>query len=999
MQNLFAKPLLLGQRLPMLKGPPMIPARTLILFPCYQWDDFPRSLADRQAAGLLAGWTVLWHPYLLVSTNQIPSWCRADQPPDQWENVLAVLPVASENRFPDQLRDKITTGGGKYVPCAPSRRELMKQLISEGFLPEISTPESAELLQQFFALGYCYLQVQLMTRQLRYATHLDQAVFEDHLLQAAKAFQADNFEFTKQMLQSCFDQLGQERDHFYSHDTHIVEVILVAATTLGAKLDAELARPQPLNLLINGELLQKLAEVNPSAFERIKERIKNGTLSLIGGSYSDLAHPLLDADSIRRDLSRGLTAFEKLVGHKPTVFGRYKDGITPHFPTILRRFGYQGALLLAWESGAYPEATQVKSAWEAPDGTAIDTLSGSVIDGSNSDSFLGMGTRLGQSLDHDHISTMIIAHWPGHCSEFIQDHARTTDHTPALGKWMAAERYFEITAHPYHQERLSANDFKPNFLTQSVGANEIDPVSSLVRFHQLTARLRQTQTISILAEQLKSLFSTKPASTERDTDVISNLKPQPTLPQLDPQLTQLWTSIDCELQKYSGIPKTCAEQIEKALTNLTDQKLQELAALISKGVKNATPGVMIINPTYTPRRLQWSDAQGITCQGNDTALYAQLSGNKGVRTIVDLPPCGYLWSSQTAAASAPKGKLPRSAALASNDGTLGNEFMEVQLDRNTGHLKSLHVPKTRGNRLSIQLSIHDPRGGGTAERPYAVMKVDRLVLAESSAVYGEIVAFGGLWFDKEKAAEYQMSYRIWRGSRLLQLNIQIDLKRSLLEEPWSSYVALRTAWANESAVLFGVLGGNRQTLPRGRLISPNFIEIDEVDYRTTLCFGGIAYHRRNNDRFLDSLLMVRGETNREYQVSVGVDLPEPTIVSETSLISPLKITGVPGPPISGPSTWFFAVEPPTVLVQPLASLYDKNGSLCGIRLMVRECMSKLTATRIRCLRDVQLAYRADETGNSLGSLTVEKDSVLVTLSSNEQAMVDIIWQEPTSVKA
>jgi alpha-mannosidase len=977
----------------------MTPSRTLILFPCYQWDDFPRSLADRQAAGLLAGWTVLWHPHLLVAANQLPTWCRADQPPDQWENVLAILPVASENRFPDQLRDKISAGGGKHIPCAPSRHEMLTQLKADGIVPDTTCDASADLLNDFFALGYCYLQVQLMTRQLRYATHLDQAIFEDHLLQAAKAFQEGNLDLAKQMLQSCFDQLGQERDHFYSHDTHIIEIILVAATTLGAKLDLELARPQPLNLLINGELLQKLAAVNPAALERIKERIKSGTLCLIGGSYSDLAHPLLDADSIRRDLTRGLATFETLVAHKPTVFGRYKDGITPHFPTILRRFGYQGALLFAWESGSYPEATQVKSAWEAPDGTAIDTLSGSVIDGANSDSFLGMGTRLGQSLDHDHISTMIIAHWPGHRSEFIQDHARTTDHTPALGKWMGAERYFEITAHPYHQERLTSSEFKPNFLTQSVGANETDPISSLIRYHQLTARLRQLQTVSVLSEQLKSLYSVKPAAIENEAEAGSSSKPKPTKPILDSSLAQLWNSIDSEVQKYSGISQESSKTLGDTLTHLSNQKLQELAALISKGAKNTAPGVMVFNPNFAARRMQWLDNQAINCNGNEAALYAQLSGNKGVRTIVDLPPCGYLWSSQTAASSAPRGKLPRSAALASGDGTLGNEFMEVQLDRNTGHLKSLHVPKTRGNRLSVQLSMYDPRGGGTAERPYAVMKADKLVLSESSSVYGEIVASGGLWFEKQKAAEYQISYRLWRGSRILQLLIQLDLKRTLLEEPWSSYVALRTAWANESAVLFGVLGGNRQTLPRGKLISPNFVEIDEVDYRTTLCFGGIPYHRRNNDRFLDSLLMVRGETNQEYQVSVGVDLPEPTIASESSLAAPLKIEGVPGPPVSGPSTWFFAVEPQTVLVQPLTSLFDESGSLCGVRLMVRECLSKLTATRIRCVRDVHLAYRADEAGNSLGSLTVEKDCVLITLTSNEQAVVDIIWQTPSSVKA
>ena len=164
----------------------MTPTRTLILFPCYQWDDFPRSLADRQAAGLLAGWTILWHPHFLVSTDQLPSWCRADQPPDQWNNVLAILPVASENRFPDQLREKIAEGGGKHVACAPSRSELLTQLKSDGILPETHSEAAQELLNDFFALGYCYLQVQLMTRQLRYATHLDQAVFEDHYFKPQK---------------------------------------------------------------------------------------------------------------------------------------------------------------------------------------------------------------------------------------------------------------------------------------------------------------------------------------------------------------------------------------------------------------------------------------------------------------------------------------------------------------------------------------------------------------------------------------------------------------------------------------------------------------------------------------------------------------------------------------------------------------------------------------------------------------------------------------------
>jgi alpha-mannosidase len=977
----------------------MNPARTLILFPCYQWDDFPRTLADRQAAGLLAGWTSLWHPHLLKSSNQLPQWHRADQPPDDWENTLVILPVSSESRFPDQLREKIASGGGKFVACSPTRRELLNELQSTGIIPPPTESDTRCLLEDFFALGFCYLQVQLMTRQLRYSTHLDQAVFEDHLLQAARAYFDHDAALCKQMLHSCFDQLGQERDHFYSHDTHILEVVLIAPSTLGAKLDVELARPQPLNLLLNAELLLKLAEVNPVALTTIKERLKAGTLNIIGGSYSDLPHPLLDADSIRRDLDRGLQTMQKLLDHKPTVFGRYKDGITPHFPSILKRFGFQGCLLFAWESGSYPEATQVKSAWESPDGTAIDTLSGAVVDGASADSFLGMGTKLGQSLDHDHISTIVIAHWPGMCSEFVQDHARIAEYTPALGKWMGVDRYFEITAHPYHQERLTATEFKPNYLTQAVAAIEVDPISSVARYHQAAVHCRQANTIAVLAEQLKSLYERKAPAVTPELEPGQSPKPLSTQLKQDDTIRSIWEKLDRSIQRYSGLPHQAFGETENAISEKVNRTLQELGTLISKGSKSKTPGLLVINPSFVARRLQWHETQGLDCVGNEAALYAQLPSNKGVKTVVDLPPCGYLWSPQCAPYNSPRGKLPRSASLASADGTLGNEFMEVQLDRNTGHLKALHVPKKRGNRLSMQLAMYDPRGGGTSERPYSSMVADRITMLESTSVFGEIVATGGLWYEKEKAAEYQINYRMWRGSRVLQMTVQLDLKRSLLEEPWSSYVGLRTAWANESALLFGSVAGNRQSLPRGRLIAPNYVEIDEVEHRTTLLLGGLAYHRRNNERFMDSLLMVRGETARTFQLGIGIDLPEPTIVSETFLESALKLEGVPGAPVSGPATWFFAVEPVSVLVHFVASLYDSTGVLCGVRLMVREATSKLTSTRIRCLRDVASAYRADQQGNSLGNLTVETDAVLITLSSNEQCFVDVIWAGSDTEKA
>lgn len=975
----------------------MNPIRSLILFPCYQWEDFPRSLPDRQAAGLLAGWTVLWHPVLLKSTGQLPQWCRADQPPDDLKDVLAILPVASENRFPDQLKKKIADAGGVAIGCSANRREMIQQMQDIKLLPESSSGTAGGITENdFFALGYCYLQVQLMTRQLRYATHLDQAVFEDHCLQAANAWLEGNSDQATKMLQSCFDQLGQERDHFYAHDTHVIEVILLAATTLGAKLDEELTRPEPLNLLASGKLLSQLQNVNPTAWNRIRERLVDGSLSIIGGEYLEPPHPLLDQDSIRRDLERGRKFLRDSLQYSPKVFGRYRDGMTPHFPAWLKSFGYQGCVLVGWESGSYPEATQVKSAWESADGTPIDTLSGAVIDGASADSFLGMGARLGQSLDHDHVSTIMIAHWPGLRSDFLSDHAAVSKFTPALGKWIGADRYFEITAHPYHQERLPSADFKPNYLVQAAGKKAVDPISGGANYHRLSTRCFQLQSLAVLREQLAALTKRLPPSNSIDTGVVTDKSSSEICQsQLPSTVVQVWETIDSSLNSCGGISKSEFQRLEKTISTEIDGELAKIGKQISAGAKaGSVSGALIVNTSLVARRLTLSSSEGLVSAETPQSLYAQLTTKSEVKSIVDMPPCGYFWSESCGASSAPRGKMPKSANLASADATIGNEFMEIQIDRSSGHLKALHVPNRRGNRLSLQLGIYDPRGGGTTEKPYSLMKADKVMLGESSPLFGELQVQGGLWFDRNKAAEFQIRYRLWRGSRVLQVNLDIDLKRELLEDPWASYVALRSAWVSESAVLTGIVGGNRQSLSRGRLISPLLVEIDEVEHRTSLLTGGLAYHRRHGERFLDSLLMVRGETAKEFHLGIGVDLPQPIIAAETFLESPMRLDAVPGPPRSGALNWFFAAEPSQAQVQLLSSLYDQAGNLCGVRVSVRELTGKLVPCRIRCLRDISRAYRSDADGKSVGKLTVEKDSVLVTLSGNEQCRVDIVWAQP-----
>ncbi len=69
----------------------------LLLLPGHGLDDFPRSLAGDQADALLSGWVALWHPKLIAAICTAPRWQQAAYPPVDLNDLLLILPSASES--------------------------------------------------------------------------------------------------------------------------------------------------------------------------------------------------------------------------------------------------------------------------------------------------------------------------------------------------------------------------------------------------------------------------------------------------------------------------------------------------------------------------------------------------------------------------------------------------------------------------------------------------------------------------------------------------------------------------------------------------------------------------------------------------------------------------------------------------------------------------------------------------------------------------------------
>ena len=439
----------------------------VFLLPDYELEGYPRELAAAdKAARLLSGWVGLWHPSLLLGVGKIPRWHQASRLPTQLDAIVFVLPPISAQAISPNARQQIAAAGGLVVEPEASWRSFQARLFD--LIPRLQPPPLAEqLASEFAALGYAYLQVQLLTRQLRYTSNLDITNFEEQVLKAAEAVAAGQEQSARDWLQACFDSLGQERDRYYSNDVHLLDLTLRAKTTLGASLQRQLEDPQPTTLISPANLLRQLAAQSAAAWEPLRQRLADGSLGLAGGLDHEGPLPLAPLESAIRALRRGPEAYQQLGLEPPRVFARLSFGLQADSAALLKRFGYQGALLLAFTGGRYPQASQPKISWEAHDGSRLPALACEPLDASDPSTFLALGWPVGEALDRQHVPTLVMAHWPGGGCEYFELLKIVTARTPALGRWCLVDQYFETTESPYHHQRLESDSFAYNWLSES----------------------------------------------------------------------------------------------------------------------------------------------------------------------------------------------------------------------------------------------------------------------------------------------------------------------------------------------------------------------------------------------------------------------------------------------------------------------------------------------------------------------------------------------------
>ena len=841
------------------------PRGAVVLLPCHALEDLPRDRPPSDAGALLKAWSVLWHPQIIALSGQMPTWHPIETPPDELSNLSIVLAASDQSKLPARLSVRKTPNPDCRIIAieGETRREIAEEILS-------APVRSSERIEDFYALAYAYLQVQLMTRHLRYSSNLDDDYFTEQLLAATSAWDRDEDAECTNALHNCFDLLAQERDHAFASDPYLVDLTLLADTTLGENLHTAISSGCPTNVLSNVHLLERMQERYPETLQALREKVQRGEIGLAGGTIDDAtALDLMTLASAVDYLREARDRYVELLGKPPSAFGRFTGGLPGDLPVLLGQLDYEGAIFADFASGSNVSQDEAKLMWQSGD-AEVQAICSTPLDASDPNTFLDLGPRLGEAIDAGQIATAMLVHWPGDECFAYNDLRRVAGWGLALGKFQSLDQYFDESERPYHSFSPGAGTDGGDWLDQIVAAKTIDPLS--IQASQSRSQIR-LETASAIAE-LTAIAGGTPSNDSRPT-------------------------------------------IEAAST--------AMAAALGITVSEHGTARAIINPHSTAKRRHVVVGGHPPDRGGH--VYAGLATDDGSVAIIDTPACGFAVANP-GNRPARKKLFSRDKLLASGEG-LRNDFFEATLNEDTGGILSVHTTDNRSNRFSWQLVFASPDASGDK---CSSMRLVRSRIAKATTSHGSICndveilnAAGSV------VAEACLTYCLELGSRFLHIGIEIDPHCEFSDSPWHSYFGGRVAWAMEAAVPHLIVRDQIVKAAGRRLISPGGVWIDEAGPSMLVLADAMPAHRRIGRNMLDTLLIVEGERTRQFQLAYGFDVPTPVAASRAAVAPPAVLPC--DVPTTADSGWLFHVDAPGVIATDWKSTNTNQQPELTVRLI------------------------------------------------------------------
>ncbi|MGE0377717.1 MAG: hypothetical protein AB7Q45_20080, partial [Planctomycetaceae bacterium] len=646
-----------------------------VLIPSHSLEDLPADLPEQQAEGLLNAFAVVWHPVLLDTAGVLPNWHRADEPPQELKDRLFVIPAAAQDWLPCQWIDHAREQGAVLVTGVHERGAM----IAEALKPlGVADAADAELAGDFLALGHCHLQLEILTRRMRYFNELDQNRLQSEAVSGARAALVGDRQATESHLKTCFEMLLEGRERFYPVDCYLADLCLLTPEMAQDEWPALVRSERTVNFLATGQDLEAIAGDHPDVFPVLRARWRDGKQEVLGGEWTEIASALLPLESHLPSFWRGLSAIERLCGRRPTVWGRRKFGVGIQMPQVLDKLGYQGALHFVIDDGLYPDEEQGKHRWEGCDGSVIDAVSRIPLAADSASGMLRFPQRMAESMDYDHAALLVLARWPKVQTPWLEDLHRMEKYAPVLGRFVTFSEFFRSTETPGRLSHHKAGDYLSPHLVTSVAREEADPISRYADHWERHYRLESALWTSGVAD----LLCGKPVDAVRHATLEALVAPEESESALAPR-----------------------DEQESSLSDALAEASGRLARTIVGG-RGRTSGYLIANRCSFARRALVRFPAGPAPPAASPAIVAQQWDAADRRLIVDLPPSGFVWlpADHAAAPDEQTSRIPMA-----EQGVLRNEQFEVRLSDVTGGIAQVRTYRRGPNRLSQQLAFRFPR--------------------------------------------------------------------------------------------------------------------------------------------------------------------------------------------------------------------------------------------------------------------------------------------------
>ncbi|MEM9366009.1 MAG: hypothetical protein AAGD07_08420 [Planctomycetota bacterium] len=957
-------------------------------------------MSPEDARGLLASLTVAWHPSLLGAIGKSPQWYPAEEPPSFLADglpeddaattgeavkgdTLVFVSDAARKKMPDDFAGLVldepdaaesevetaTLSRTVWVPV--SDREQACQRLAEiataaglDWQPHALTdPDSGRSVTEadFFALGYCWWQVQVLTRRLRYTCHLDVGYFEGRLVESAKAFINKQTSACIEAMHDCFDGLAEERDHYFASDPSLIDLTLLTPGTLAqwlplsathaqesARCDSILATPT--NALVDESVAQHVLEQPAAIRGEFREAFATPDLGWAGGGpAAEVCFEALTIDEGECALRQALQTVADAVGASTRVYGRLSGTTPPELLAATKASGCIGVVPIDFVGGSgFGDESKVVF---SVGGTEMEALTAKPIDADDDASFLTLGTRLGQAIDAGEIATGLMVHWPGGGCQSFHDLKRACTWSIALGRFWRMQDYFESGEHPYHHGTAPKSSLNPAACAEA---------------------LRE------VPQQLQDQIGRQQG---RDLDAIACL-------------VDAKRSSAPEPNKSVSVPDA-ARRLSSALGYRHCDSNEEAGKASETG---GHPGLVTLNaaPVASRSRVMLSGTAAI--EGENVYSRSNIDGKSSV--LLDCPAWGFA-SHQLAgdhvtplanpevAEGHESSRDRKSHALASpwklsmkrvaasilrrpqplfHEGVLANEFLDVVFDPTAGGLKGVHSGPSRGNRFSSRLVVPTGKGDDAS-----IAVCDSIKVVRNDPLSAEVQTSGSLTAELATHGTarwtWTADYALTRGQRVLEVRLSLQAANEAANAWWqrkdrpTGCPSWRVAVADPTPIVRSFAREQARRISTRQWISPLGYLLQEDEQSTLIGTQGSAWHRKVGDRFFDTVLL-----RESTHLQIGFDVPSP-IQQAPALLRPAKCMGVQG--VEKPSRgWLMHVSVPTVTAQMVGSAVDTKGNVL-MHLRLIQTAAKTTKVNLQFCRSATSVVSLSPLTRPLEAMTNE----------------------------